>query len=868
MENLTPMIAQYHNIKNDYQDCLLLYRLGDFYELFYEDAIIGSKELNIVLTRKKISKDKDIPMCGIPYHSADSYIYKLVSKGYKVAICEQLEPASASKGIVKREVIRVITPGTYFDNEHLKGGVVALYKDGNKFAAAFLDLSVGEFFASKFNKESLVSFLNKFRPREILTPKDLDISFISEDYKNFFHNPIPEELFENTEEFLNHFNIKTIISFGFEDDDNLLKVIAAAFNYAKYTQKGFLPYIETPKPYIEDKYMKLDYSAIKHLEFVSSLEHGKSLFNVINKAITGMGKRKLKFFLLHPLKNLNDILDRQEAVAELVENHNLRETIRSYLNKVFDIETLISKITSNTLKPKDMIALRESLRKVEEMKTVKNNVKSKLLKDLFNSIPDNTAIVEKLDKYLEDDPPFHLKEGGLIKKGVDKTLDELRDIKENGEGWIKEYQEKERIRTGISSLKIGFNKVMGYYIEITKPNLKFVPSDYKRRQTLANAERFTTDYLTSLEEKILSADEKIKNLEYEIFSQVRDYVVNLSTHIEKTGRTVAVIDAITSLAHVAVENGWIKPKLTNGYKIHIEEGFHPTVAKFQKDFVPNSVSFDKDRFYHIITGPNMSGKSTYIRQVALLVILSQIGSFIPAKSAEIGIVDAVYTRIGSGDNLAKGLSTFMVEMLEVANIINNASENSLIILDEIGRGTSTYDGIAIAWAVSEYIVNKIKAKTMFSTHYHELVTLKDKLEGVENYHLAIKEDEDGGISFLYKVVEGFSPKSYGIHVAKLAGIKEEIIKRALEILNNLENQSIDNNTLTETKEIYNLFESQICIKEEISPKTRENYYKDDIYSTIIEEIENLDIGNTTPLDALIILNTIKNKLKTLKSIDK
>ncbi len=868
MENLTPMITQYHKIKNEYQECLLLYRLGDFYELFYEDAIVGAKELNIVLTKKKISKDKEIPMCGIPYHSADSYISKLISKGHKVAICEQLEPASASKGIVKREVIRVITPGTYFDNEHLKGGIVVLYKDGNKFATAFLDLSTGEFFASKFNKESLISFLNKFTPKEILTPKDLDISFINQDYKNFFHNQIPDDLFENTEDFLKYFNIKTITAFGFEDDDNLLKVIAAAFNYAKYTQKSFLPYIETPKPYIEDKYIKLDYSAIKHLELISTLEHGKSLFNVINKAITGMGKRRLKFFLLHPLKNLDEILERQEAVSELVENHDLREKIRNYLNKIFDIETLISKITSNTLKPKDMIALRESLRKVEEMKSVKSNFKSKLLKELFSSIPDNSKIVEKLDRYLEDNPPFHLKEGGLIKRGVDKTLDELKDIKENGEKWIQDYQEKEKIRTGISSLKIGFNKVMGYYIEITKPNLKFVPPDYKRRQTLSNAERFTTDYLTSLEEKILSADEKIKNLEYEIFTQVRDYVVSLSKQIEETGRIVAIIDAISSLSQVAVENGWIRPKLTNGYKIYIEEGLHPTVAKFHKDFVPNSIIFDKDRFFHIITGPNMSGKSTYIRQTALLVILSQIGSFIPAKSAEIGIVDAVYTRIGSGDNLAKGLSTFMVEMLEVANIINNASENSLIILDEIGRGTSTYDGIAIAWAVSEYIVNKIKAKTMFSTHYHELVTLENQLEGVENYHLAIKEDKEGEIKFLYKVVKGFSPKSYGIHVAKLAGIKEDIIKRSLEILNRLENQPLTENTLNQTKEIYNLFENQINLAEENHSKLDESSYRETIYTSIIEEIENVDIGNITPLDALIILNSLKNKLKTLKSIDK
>lgn len=855
MENLTPMISQYHKIKNDYQDCLLLYRLGDFYELFYEDAIIGSKELNIVLTKKRISKDKDIPMCGIPYHSADSYITRLISKGYKVAICEQLEDASKAKGIVKRDVIRVITPGTYFDNEKLKSGLMAVYKKLDKYAVAYLDLGTGEFYGSILNKEDLISFANKFSPKEILIPQDLDISFLNQEYKNFFISQIPDNFFdtESQEILLQHFKTKSLLSLGFNhfEEDFVIKPLSAVFKYAKITQKSFLPFISPPKPYREDRYMKIDYSTIKHLELISSQEHNPSLLSVINRAITGMGKRKIKFMLLHPLLNLQEIEERQEAIEELSLNHTLREGLREHLDKIYDIERLVAKITSNTLTPKDMVALRESLKKVKDIKQFKP--KSKLLKSLIESLNPHTELVEKLERYLQDNPPFHLKEGGLIKKGVDERLDQLKTLRENAQEIINQYQQQERERTGISSLKIGFNKVMGYYIEITKPNLKLVPSDYKRKQTLSNAERFTTDYLQQLEDKILSADEKIKALEYEIFSHVREEVVNQSYEIEETARTLGYIDALTGLSQVAVEKGWIKPKIHTEYHLFIEEGYHPTVANYSKDFVPNSVYFDRERFFHIITGPNMSGKSTYIRQVALLTILAQVGSFIPASSAEISIVDAVYTRIGSGDNLAKGLSTFMVEMLEVANILNNATEKSLIVLDEVGRGTSTYDGIAIAWSVSEYIAKNIKAKTLFSTHYHELTQLEKELSGVKNFYLSIKEEKDGEIKFLYKVMEGFIDKSYGIHVAKLAGIPMSVIERAKEILKQLENKREENS-----------YEKQLEILfEEVKQPAVE--YKTEKNDQLINFIEDVDIATTTPLQALMILSQLKNMAKNLKS---
>jgi len=850
--NITPMIAQYHSIKKDYQDALLLFRLGDFYELFYEDALIGSRELNIVLTKKKVSKDKDIPMCGIPYHSADSYISRLVMKGYKVAICEQLEPATPGK-VVKREVIRVLTPGTYFDNDKIKSGLSAILEKGNKYAVSYLDLSTGEFLAAVLEKDEILSFISKFQPKEILTLKDSDLSLVEEYFKNIFITRLDEEFFDEKalKELLEFFNITHFYSLGFSNEEiSALYSAGAVLKYARISQKSFLPFIKLLKPYKEDIYMRLDYSAQKHLEIINANDGSISLYQVINRALTGMGKRKLKFLLLHPLKNIKQIKERQEAVEELINNHKLRTQIREYLENIYDIERLISRISSNTLTPKDMVTLRESLKIALKMKDLSTDINSSLLKDLFNQIEDLGYLVEKLDKYLEDNPPIHLKEGGLIKYGVDERLDELKDLKEKAVEWIRNYQEKLRNETGIQSLKIGFNKVMGYYIEITKPNLKFVPDYFKRRQTLSNAERFTTDELQSFEEKVLSADEKIKALEYEIFSSLREEVSSLARQIAKTAESISMIDALTSLAQIAVEKFWTKPEISEDYKIDIKEGYHPVIKNFYEDFVPNSLCMDKDKFFHIITGPNMAGKSTFIRQSAIIIILAQIGSFVPAEKAEIGIVDAIFTRIGSGDALAKGLSTFMVEMLEMANILNNATEKSFIVLDEVGRGTSTYDGLSIAMAISDYIVNNIKAKTLFATHYHELTQMEYTHKGVKNFHMAVKEEDNHKITFLYKVMEGFSSKSYGIHVAKLAGIRDEIIKKAYEYLYKFETKKEDTDILKE--DLNNL--KQEIIKYEMEPD----------FSEIINEILDLDLATTTPLQALMILNDLKNRLKIYK----
>ncbi|NPA12726.1 MAG: DNA mismatch repair protein MutS [Aquificae bacterium] len=857
----TPMLAQYHRIKSDYPDALLLYRLGDFYELFYEDAHIGAKELNIALTRKRVGKDSYIPMCGIPFHSADSYISRLVAKGHKVAICEQLEDASKAKGIVKRDVIRIITPGTYFDNERLRSAVVSIYPEGSKFGVSYLDLSTGEFFASVMDSEGLISFLGKFQPKEVILPKGKEIPLIKEHFKEIFITHLPEGDFsqESLKSLLQFFKTAHYTSFGFTDRDlPALYSASALLSYAKYTQKGFLPFINPLKPYHGERYIRLDYSAQKHLEIVVANEGNVSLFKTIDRTLTGMGKRRLKFFLLHPLKDKGDIERRLEAVEELVNNPTLREEIREILDGIFDIERLIAKISSGTMTPRDMVALKQSLLNVKRLKGLTGKLKSPYLRDIFGGIQDFDHLTDKMDRYLEENPPIHLKEGGLIKKGVNRDLDELKEIKEKGDKWVKQFQEEQRKLTGIQSLKVGFNKVMGYYIEITKPNLKFVPPHYKRRQTLTNAERFTTEELQRFEEKILSADEKIKALEYKLFMELRDYVSSLSDQIAKSSHKVAVIDAVQSLATVSAEKGWVKPKITDSYKIDIKEGYHPVIKEYVENFVPNNLYMDENSFFHIITGPNMAGKSTFIRQSALILILAQAGSFIPAKSGEIGVVDGIYTRIGSGDVLSKGLSTFMVEMLEVANILNNITERSFVVLDEIGRGTSTYDGLSIAWAISEYIAKNIKAKTLFATHYHELTKLEEDIKGVKNFHMHIKEEGED-IKFLYTVMEGFSDKSYGIHVAKLAGIKEEIIQRAYQILYQLQQG--------QEESIQNIPQQRYSYKEE-NQQREEHILKqltlpmeDEEIKQIIKEIQDIDLATMTPIEAMVFLNNIKSRVK-------
>ncbi len=864
-KNITPMLAQYHKIKDEYPDCLILYRLGDFYEMFYEDAHVGSKVLNIVLTKKKVGKDKYIPMCGIPYHSAESYITKLVMSGYKVAICEQLEDASKAKGIVKRDVIRVLTPGTYFENEKLKSGLLAIYKNKGKYFFSYLNLSTGEFIGGVLNSDEIVSFVGKFQPKEILVRKKSDVEDLLNHFKYIFVTELDDIYIDEEiqKEFYSFFKTTHIYSFGFNTgEEDVLIPMSIILRYVRDTQKSFLPFIGNPKPYREDQYVRLDYSAQKHLELITSFEGSFSLFDVIDRTLTGMGKRRLKFFLLHPLKDFTDIKKRQESVTFLVKNNSIREKIRGILDQIYDIERLVSKVSSNTSTPRDLVGLRESLKKVKLLKGMKNSVNTELLKECLDSIEDFDWLIEKLDRFLEDDPPIHLKEGGLIKSGVDSDLDNLRNIKEKGNDWLNSYQIKLREETGIQSLKIGFNKVMGFYIEVTKPNLKLVPDYFRRRQTLTNAERFITDELQSFEEKILSADEKIKAIEYEIFMKIREEVAFLSDRIGKTAQQVGIVDALQSLAQIAVEKGWTKPEIYDGYDVEIKEGYHPVIKEFMPDFVPNNLKMNKKSFFHVVTGPNMAGKSTFIRQSAIIILLAQIGSYIPAKRGKIGVVDAIFTRIGSGDALAKGLSTFMVEMLEMANIVNNATERSFIVLDEVGRGTSTYDGLSIGWAISEYLAEKVKVKTLFATHYHELTQLEGEIKGVKNFYMDIFEDGEN-IRFLYRVKEGFTNKSYGIHVAKLAGIKEEIIKRAYEILFYFEEQR--DKKIEE--DIYFVKQQKGSYLPDIKdlPLFKEiDEFESDEYKHILDEIDKIDIGDITPVEALLFLNEIKKKIKKIR----
>ncbi|AAC06613.1 DNA mismatch repair protein MutS [Aquifex aeolicus] len=844
-KELTPMLSQYHYFKNQYPDCLLLFRLGDFYELFYEDAYIGSKELGLVLTSRPAGKGKErIPMCGVPYHSANSYIAKLVNKGYKVAICEQVEDPSKAKGIVKREVVRVITPGTFFERD--TGGLASLYKKGNHYYVGYLNLAVGEFLGAKVKIEELLDLLSKLNIKEILVKKGEKLPEELEKVLKVYVSELEEEFFEEgSEEILKDFGVLSLQAFGFEEDTYSLP-LGAVYKYAKTTQKGYTPLIPRPKPYRDEGFVRLDIKAIKGLEILESLEGRKdiSLFKVIDRTLTGMGRRRLKFRLLSPFRSREKIERIQEGVQELKENREALLKIRQILEGMADLERLVSKISSNMATPRELVYLKNSLKKVEELRLLLLELKAPIFKEILQNFEDTKKIINDIEKTLVEDPPLHVKEGGLIREGVNAYLDELRFIRDNAETYLREYEKKLRQETGIQSLKIGYNKVMGYYIEVTKPNLKYVPSYFRRRQTLSNSERFTTEELQRLEEKILSAQTRINDLEYELYKELRERVVKELDKVGNNASAVAEVDFIQSLAQIAYEKDWAKPQIHEGYELIIEEGRHPVIEEFVENYVPNDTKLDRDSFIHVITGPNMAGKSSYIRQVGVLTLLSHIGSFIPARRAKIPVVDALFTRIGSGDVLALGVSTFMNEMLEVSNILNNATEKSLVILDEVGRGTSTYDGIAISKAIVKYISEKLKAKTLLATHFLEITELEGKIEGVKNYHMEVEKTPEG-IRFLYILKEGKAEGSFGIEVAKLAGLPEEVVEEARKILRELEEKE-------------NKKEDIVPLLEETFKKSEEAQRLEE-YEEIIKKIEEIDIGNTTPLQALLILAELKKK---------
>jgi len=869
-KKMTPMVKQYLSIKENYQDSILFFRMGDFYEMFFDDAVTASKLLGITLTSRNKNKEDEIPLCGVPYHAAPGYISKLIAKGKKVAICEQTEDPKEAKGIVKRDVIKVVTPGLVMDESNLdeksNNFIMSLYEDGGKFSFAYADISTGDVYVSQVNTvESLASEIFKIEPKEIITTHSLKDTFLSEKAGNRANGAFINTVDETSLEYQNFDRLA-----GSFSDGDILELKEKAFNaapkslgmlvdYIKETQKEWTPDIGRLISYYVTDYMIIDESTRRNLELIRTMRDLKkegSLFGVLDSTMTSMGGRLLKSWINYPLIDINKINARLSAVAELKENVRIKKELTEELKEVYDVERLNSKLTSASSNARDLIALKNSVMKFPEIKTTLNDVNAPLLVELNESLDllDDVAIL--IHSAIAEDPPITLKDGGLIKKGYNPELDELLDISRHGKNYIASLEAKEREATGINSLKIKFNKVFGYYIEVTKTHLDKVPENYVRKQTLVNAERFITEELKEYEDKVLSAEDKIVELEYYIFKQIRERVAREQARIKKSASVLANLDALLSLAKVAAENNYTCPQVTDSDELTIIDGRHPVIEQINKSerFVPNDTYLDcAENRFSIITGPNMAGKSTYMRQVALIVLMAQIGSFVPVREARVGVVDRIFTRVGASDNLAQGESTFMVEMKETAHILRNATAKSLIILDEIGRGTSTFDGLSIAWAVAEYILDKKKlgAKTLFATHYHELCDLKETKKDVKNYNIAIKEYNDS-IIFLRKIVKGSTNRSYGIQVAKLAGLPKELTKRAFEILENIEKGEFNDVGMP-----------KIAMSKSVTPEIdhRQMTLFHAQKSEIEEEIMNIDLNILSPLEAMNLLYKLQKKLE-------
>ena len=854
MEELTPMMKQYMEVKNQYKDCLLLYRLGDFYELFFDDAITASRELEITLTGKDCGLKERAPMCGVPYHAVQNYVAKLIEKGYKVAIGEQLEDPALAKGIVKRDVIRVITPGTVIESnildEKKNNYLASIFRSGANFGIAYSDVSTGEFytteFADKNNFPKVLNELGRFEPAEIVVNSEMfndkfEVDSISKKFKTYITNRDEEDEVPELE------GMAKLAKIPYAENATRL-----LFNYIKETQKIELKHINKINVYNASNYMTLDNIARKNLELTETLRDKNkkgSLLWVLDKTSTSMGGRNLRRWIEKPLMDIGDIHKRLQAVKELKEDVILRSDISETLKKVYDIERLTGKIAYGSVNARDMISLKTSLMQLPALKELMKDRSSDLLKELYDEVDVLEDVAKLIEDAIVDDPPVSVKEGGIIKSTYDEEVNKLRTASTEGKNWVIAIESKEREATGIKNLKVGYNKVFGYYLEVSKSFVNMVPDRFIRKQTLSTGERYITDELKEIESTILGAQDKVVNLEYEIFTKIREKIATQIERLQMSSNAVATIDTLCSFAEVADLNSYVMPEVDESNDIIIKDGRHPVVERLidSGSFVPNDTFLNttEDRI-NIITGPNMAGKSTYMRQVAQIVLMAQIGSFVPASSAKIGIVDRIFTRVGASDDLSTGQSTFMVEMNEVANIVLNATPRSLLILDEIGRGTSTFDGLSIAWAVVEYIskTEKIGARTLFATHYHELTELEDKLDGVKNYCIAVKEKGEDVI-FLRKIIRGGADESYGIYVAKLAGIPNVIIKRANEILNGLKEGSYAISQVRENKNIKNV--SQV-----------------DFYNYKLGEIENelqkIDVNELTPIDALNILVKMKSKL--------
>ncbi len=880
MAGLSPMMAHYMETKRQYPDCLLFYRLGDFYEMFFDDAVTTSRELELTLTGKECGLEERAPMCGIPYHAVDSYLYKLVQKGYKVAIAEQMEDPRLAKGLVKREVTRVVTPGTITSSQALdetkNNYLMAIVYVGDIFGISVCDITTGDYLVTEVEGErNLLDEIHKFSPSEIICNEAFYMCGVDlEDLKNRYHvavSALDNRYFSDDscrKVLKEHFRVGSLEGLGLGDYDAGVIASGAVMEYLYETQKNTLDHIVSITPYTTGEFMVIDTSTRRNLELLETLREKQrrgSLLWVLDKTRTAMGARLMRSLIEQPLVQRGAILDRQNAIEELNMSYITREEIREYLNSVYDLERLMGRISYKSANPRDMLSFRNSLEMLPHIKSLLGELNAPLLKNIHADLDPLEDLFALIDASIVDDPPLTVKEGGIIKEGYNQEADRLRHAKTEGKTWLARLEAQERDKTGIKNLKIKFNKVFGYYFEVTNSFKNMVPEYFIRKQTLANAERYTTDKLKELEDIILGAEDKLFSLEYDLFCDIRDKVGAEAGRIQKTAKALAGVDVFCSLSLAATRNNYIKPKINEKGVIHIKNGRHPVVELMLKNdlFVSNDTVLDnsKNRI-SIITGPNMAGKSTYMRQTALIVLMAQMGCFVPADEADIGICDRIFTRVGASDDLASGQSTFMVEMTEVANILRNATRSSLIILDEIGRGTSTFDGLSIAWAVVEHISNTklLGAKTLFATHYHELTELEGAMGGVNNYCIAVKEQGDD-IVFLRKIIKGGADKSYGIQVAKLAGVPDQVICRAKELVEELSSADI----ATRAREI---------ARQNPSPSPRKAVTKPDevdlnqmtLFDTvksedIIKEIEDIQINEITPVEAINILSRLQGRLK-------
>ena len=879
LEEVTPMMQHYLKTKEEYKDCILFYRLGDFYEMFSDDAKIVSKELELTLTGKSCGLKERAPMCGVPFHAADSYINRLVSNGHKVAICEQVEDPKLAKGIVKRDVIRVVTPGTNIDMQSLdetkNNFIMCIVYLEDRYGIATCDVTTGEYDVTEVDSErKLLDELNRFVPSEVICNNAFYMSGIDiDDMRNRLHITVSaleswyfgDDLAKET--LLSHFHVKQLQGLGLEDYECGVIAAGALLKYLYETQKNSLDHILEIHPYSIGKYMIIDSSSRRNLELVETLREKQkrgSLLWVLDKTKTAMGARLLRSCVEQPLIDKSEILKRQDFITNINKHAITREELREYLNPIYDLERLITRITYQTANPRDLIAFRNSLSMLPSIRTLLDDMDGDMAAEIRDEFDCLTDIYQLVESSIMEEPPISVRDGDIIKDGYNEEVDKLRKAKTEGKTWLADLEAREKEKTGIKNLRIKYNKVFGYYLEVTNSFKDLVPDYYTRKQTLTNAERYITPELKELEDMILGSEDKLVSLEYDLFREVRDQIASNVARIQKTAKAIAKMDAFISLAVVAEQNNYCRPKINENGIIDIKGGRHPVVEKMITNdmFIDNDTYLDnKNDRISIITGPNMAGKSTYMRQTALIVLLAQIGSYVPAASANIGIVDRIFTRVGASDDLASGQSTFMVEMNEVANILRNATSNSLLILDEIGRGTSTFDGLSIAWAVVEHISNPklLGAKTLFATHYHELTELEGKLSNVHNYCIAVKEKGDD-IVFLRKIVKGGADKSYGIQVAKLAGVPDSVIERAKEIVEELSANDI-------TTIVRNI------TVDHAPKKKKEKEHLDEVDLTqmslfdtisdddIIEELRNVDIGNLTPLEALNKLYELQNKVK-------